>query len=257
MRRMRSSLLGTVLIMAIGGALALFTFELLPNTAKDFVESGQARVSEWKSEIVDNQPSDYLGRVALETICSDAAEWGVRKAPDGNRYWSCERQKDTAFFGASKDFEGQYGPTVCTTEMRSDWSVQLASGEQVEQQIGITRCERGIDPEAAISLVREYFDKLNNGDEAGLRKILTPEIFVETRTILLSFRDIEFEIQVLDIEAPSTCLDTCDVSAKVIASGNTLAPGAIWFSLSGGFEEGTSVFSIGQLDGDTLITGID
>jgi len=243
--------------MAAGGAIALFAFPLFPGSAKDFVESGQAKILDWKEDLVKDQGADEIGRIALEAYCEDATKWEVRKAPNGLRYWSCQNDTQTSYYGVEERMAGQYGSIVCTSHASASWRVQLPSGQQVSQTIEINRCESGIDPEEAVSLVMEYVNKLNKGDEAGLRKILTPEIFVETRNILLSYRDIEFEIQVLDIEAPSTCLDTCDVSIKVIGSGNVTAPSAIIFAFSGGFEEGTSVFSIGEVDGETLITGIN
>lgn len=51
--------------MAAGGAISLFAFPLLPSSAKEFVESGQDRVAEWKSNWLSEEASGQPGEGSL------------------------------------------------------------------------------------------------------------------------------------------------------------------------------------------------
>lgn len=139
-RRMRNRILLAILWLVVGGTIAVFTLNLLPTTAREFVEEGQLRVAEWKKDI-SGRSKDDLGRIALETSCADASEWKVRKAPDGVAYWSCNQDDVTAYFGVkSDDLIGQHGLVDCQSGGPITWRVQLDSGNQVTESTDLVRC---------------------------------------------------------------------------------------------------------------------
>jgi len=140
LRQWRNFFVWTILSMAVGATIAVFTLKLLPDTAQQFVEDGQDRVAEWKKD-VEGRSRDDSGLIALETMCPDASQWKVRKAPDGVRYWSCQQGDDTVYYGVASDvLEGQQGSVECTAKEPTTWRVQVESGDQVSQLTDVVEC---------------------------------------------------------------------------------------------------------------------
>lgn len=139
-RRIRNRILLTVVWLAVGGAIAVFTLNLLPSKARDFVAEGQTKVAKWKQEI-SGRTKDDLGRIALETLCSDASEWKIRKAPNGVGYWSCKQDDITEYFGVQSDIlVGGHGSVECQSAGSITWRVQTESGNQVSESTDVVQC---------------------------------------------------------------------------------------------------------------------
>ena len=250
-RKWRSRILNPVFWMALGVTIMVFTMLLLPAAAQDFIEEGQEKVLELKEETQGSNDSvDDEGRIALDSRCNDALQWKVRKAPDGVRYWSCKRDEEVTYFGAS--LAGSYGSTACGTGgTLTGWRVQLASGKQSEEAVPYSECQPGIDPKRAIQLVSDFITKFNEYDEAGLERITSADLFADVRTSMVIARNLDSKSILIDISVPSICFQQCNVEVVTKGSGGF---GAL---LLGGNETTNNTFSVRLDNGELIVMGLE